>query len=212
LVDKRADIWAFGVILFEMLTGDRLFAGETVSDTLIEVATREPRWERIPVQIRRLLRRCLEKDFKRRLRDIGDAWSWLEDAPPEGAVSAAVSGKNAGRWRLPFTLAAIASLIAAAFAAGHFTRQVPDAAAIRFSFAPPFKTPGVEVAVSPDGTRIAFTGVYGAMGLWLSSIDSSTTEKLSVTEDAFRDGIAPSAKWRRSDLKSAIWDAGTELR
>ncbi len=194
LVDKRADIWAFGVILFEMLTGDRLFAGETISDTLIEVATREPRWERIPVQVRRLLRRCLEKDPKRRLRDIGDAWSWLEDAPPEGAVSAAVSGKKAGRWRLPFTLAAIASLIAAAFAAGHFTRRIPDAAAIRFSFAPPFKSHGVEVAVSPDGTRIAFTGVYGAMGLWLSSIDSSTTEKLSVTEDALSPFWSPDGR------------------
>src|SRR5271169_6429579 len=70
LVDKRADIWAFGVVLYEMLTGERLFEGETVSDTLIEVATKEPPWEPIPAQVRRLLRRCLEKDPKRRLRDI----------------------------------------------------------------------------------------------------------------------------------------------
>jgi serine/threonine-protein kinase len=88
LVDKRADIWAFGVILYEMLTGERPFAGETVSDTLIEVATREPDWERIPAQARRLLRRCLEKDPKRRLRDIGDAWFWLEDAGEEAVASA----------------------------------------------------------------------------------------------------------------------------
>ncbi|HXM42587.1 MAG TPA: serine/threonine-protein kinase [Bryobacteraceae bacterium] len=85
LVDKRADIWAFGVILYEMLTGERPFAGETVSDTLIEVATKVPRWEPIPAQARRLLRRCLEKDPKRRLRDIGDAWFWLEDAAAEEA-------------------------------------------------------------------------------------------------------------------------------
>jgi serine/threonine protein kinase len=87
LVDKRADIWAFGVILYEMLTGERPFAGETVSDTLIEVATKEPDWELVPAPTRRLLRRCLEKDPKQRLRDIGDAWFWLEDAPPAEAVS-----------------------------------------------------------------------------------------------------------------------------
>jgi serine/threonine protein kinase len=181
LVDKRADIWAFGVILYEMLTGERPFAGETVSDTLIEVATKEPDWDRIPVRAQPLLRRCLEKDPKRRLRDIGDAWFWLEDAATEKEVA---SGKKGGRWRLPVTLAAVASLIAAAFAVGHYTRKIPDAAAIRFSFAPPFKSPSLNVAVSPDGKHIALTGIYGAMGLWLSSIDSSTIEKLPVTEEA----------------------------
>jgi len=86
VVDKRADIWAFGVVLYEMLTGERLFEGETGSDTLIEVATKEPKWERIPAQARRLLRRCLERDPKRRLRDIGDGWELLEDAR-ESALS-----------------------------------------------------------------------------------------------------------------------------
>jgi serine/threonine-protein kinase len=68
-VDKRADIWAFGVLVFEMLTGERLFQGETVSDTLIEVATKEPKWESVPARVGHLLWRCLEKDPKRRLRD-----------------------------------------------------------------------------------------------------------------------------------------------
>src|SRR5216683_2453641 len=67
-VDKRADIWAFGVVLYELLTGERLFEGETISDTLIEVATKEPDWNRVPQKVRRLLRRCLEKDAKKRLR------------------------------------------------------------------------------------------------------------------------------------------------
>jgi serine/threonine protein kinase len=80
-VDKRADIWAFGVVLYEMLTGQRLFEGETVSDTLIEVATKEPDWNRVPAKVQRLLRRCLEKDPKKRLRDIGEAWFALEDTP-----------------------------------------------------------------------------------------------------------------------------------
>ena len=95
-VDKRADIWAFGVVLYEMLTGERLFEGETVSDTLIEVATKEPKWERVPVRAQHLLRRCLEKDPKRRLRDISEARFLLEDAPPEGIVKATPSRSRLG--------------------------------------------------------------------------------------------------------------------
>jgi serine/threonine protein kinase len=181
LVDKRADIWAFGVILYEMLTGERPFAGETVSETLIEVATKEPPLEAIPAQARRLLRRCLEKDPKRRLRDIGDAWFWLEDAPPEAAAS---PGEKTGRRRLPATLAAIACLIAMAFAAGYYARKLPDAPVIRFSFAPPFKTHAINLAVSPDGTRIASSGIDEDHHLWLSSIDSSNAQKLPGTEGA----------------------------
>src|SRR5271169_3446222 len=78
-VDKRADIWAFGVVLFEMLTGQPLFEGETVSDTLAQVLTKEPNWEQVPAKVRRLLHKCLEKDPKKRLRDIGDAWELLEE-------------------------------------------------------------------------------------------------------------------------------------
>jgi serine/threonine-protein kinase len=81
-VDKRADIWAFGVVLFEMLTGQRLFEGETISDTLAQVLTKEPDFTRVPVKVRRLLRSCLEKDPKNRLRDIGDAWELLEESEP----------------------------------------------------------------------------------------------------------------------------------
>jgi serine/threonine protein kinase len=87
-VDKRADIWGFGVVLYEMLTGKRLFEGETVSDTLIEVATKEPDW--IPAapgkNVQRLLRRCLEKDPERRLRDIGKARFLLEEVGPTFAL------------------------------------------------------------------------------------------------------------------------------
>src|SRR5580700_1100417 len=191
LVDKRADIWAFGVILYEMLTGERPFAGETVSDTLIEVATKEPLWEPIPPQAQRLLRRCLEKDPKRRLRDIGDAWFWLEDAPPAEAVT---SGKKTGRWRLPAALAAIACLMAAAFAAGHYTRRLPDARVIRFSFAPPFKTHVVNLAVSPDGARIAFSGIDEDSHLWLSSIDSSNAQKLAGTDSAMSPFWSPDGR------------------
>src|SRR5215813_5079748 len=78
-VDKRADIWAFGVVLYEMLTGQRLFQGETVSDTLAAVLKEEPAWDSVPAKAQSLLRSCLERDPRRRLRDIGDAWRLLEE-------------------------------------------------------------------------------------------------------------------------------------
>ena len=82
--DKRADVWAFGVVLWEMLTGRRIFEGETVSHTLAFVITKEPDWNALPANtppsIRRLLRRCLEKDRKRRLPDIASAQMEIEDA------------------------------------------------------------------------------------------------------------------------------------
>src|SRR5580700_11178238 len=72
--DKRADIWAFGVVLYEMLTGQQLFRGETISDTLAAVLKEEPDLMRVPPKVRRLIESCLKKDPKQRLRDIGDAW------------------------------------------------------------------------------------------------------------------------------------------
>ncbi len=202
MVDKRADIWAFGVILYEMLTGERPFAGETVSDTLIEVATKEPDLERIPARARRLLERCLEKDPKRRLRDIGDAWFWLEDAPAE---KAAASPTELSRWRMQASLIAIACLIAAAFAAGHYTRKLPDARLIRFSFAPPYKTHAINLAVSPDGARIASSGIDEDHYLWLSSIDSSNPQKLPGTESALSPSWSP-------DGRSLVFVAGWALQ
>jgi len=87
-VDKRADIFAFGVVFYEMLTGTRLFSGETVSDTLAAVLTRDPPLELVPAVARNLLRRCLEKDPRQRLRDIGDARFLMEGMqvdPPQTA-------------------------------------------------------------------------------------------------------------------------------
>jgi serine/threonine protein kinase len=131
-VDKRADIWAFGVVLFEMLTGKRLFEGETVSDTLAQVLTKEPDWEQVPAQTRKLVRRCLEKDPKLRLRDIGDAKFLLEESPPEKAPA-----KRSGRW---WKIAAVVALAAGAVGGWEMARfrQPPaDQRVMRFQIEPP---------------------------------------------------------------------------
>src|SRR5271163_4631482 len=106
-VDKRADIWAFGVVLYEMLTGQPLFQGETVSDTLAQVLTKEPDFNRVPFKVRRLLRSCLQKDPKQRLQAIGDL-PLLLDAP-----EAAPRTKNALPWAIAavMTIALLVALI-----------------------------------------------------------------------------------------------------
>src|SRR6059058_5371369 len=85
-VDKRADIWAFGVILYELLTGDVMYKGDTISDTLASVIRDDPKLEKVPTRFQNLLRRCLEKDPKKRLRDIGDAMAMLETEPAAQAA------------------------------------------------------------------------------------------------------------------------------
>jgi eukaryotic-like serine/threonine-protein kinase len=84
VLDKRTDIWAFGVVLCEMLTGKQMFAGETVSDTLAQVLTKEPDWQQVPARVRRLLEACLQRDPKQRLQAIGDWRLLLADAQPQG--------------------------------------------------------------------------------------------------------------------------------
>src|SRR3954447_4476928 len=104
-VDKRADIWAFGVLLFEMLTGQPLFAGETVSDTVAAVLMREPDFALLPAavpsHIRELIARCLERDPRRRLRDIGDALHDLQSVPSSSATDARTSPELQPRSPLP---------------------------------------------------------------------------------------------------------------
>ena len=113
-VDKRTDIWAFGAVLYEMLTGRPAFRGETTSDTIAAVLEREPDWSALPAQtpasIRRLLQRCLEKDPKRRLRDIGDARLEIEEALGAGVSRGRAAGAAAAR--LAWWAAAGAALLA----------------------------------------------------------------------------------------------------
>ena len=137
-VDKRADIWAFGVVLYEMLTGRRLFEGETVSDTLAAVIKEEPDLTNVPAKVRRLLRRCLEKDPRRRLRDIGDAELLLEEA--SGTGSPAHTGGLPRKSWVPWAVAGAVTLVAAALAFVHFREKAPETPVARFTILPPEKT------------------------------------------------------------------------
>jgi serine/threonine protein kinase len=164
-VDKRADIWAFGCVLYEMLTGQRTFAKDDVSDTLAMVLMKEPDWSHLPAAtppaIRTLLRRCLEKDRKRRLPDIGVARLEIDDAvaPPASLTESATKSPRSPGRRLAWPLAAVATAAAIALAALHFSEPSPEPGApIRFSVLPPADTTlaGEGQWLSPNGRHLAF--------------------------------------------------------
>ena len=184
--DKRADIWAFGVVLHELLTGQRLFMGETVTDTLAAVVLTQPKLEDVPSQVRRMLKRCLEKDPQKRLRDIGDAMALLEEeAPPPSVAAIAAPPSRIGK--LALVVAALALLAAGALAFIHFRETPPVAETVRFRDALPengsFTITGVS-ALSPDGRKLAFSaaGADGVPRVWLRSMDSLTAQPLPGSE------------------------------
>ena len=111
-VDKRADIWAFGVVLYEMVTGSRPFQGSDSAETLSAVVTKEPDFEPVPPSIRNLLRKCLEKDPKNRLRDIADAWELVRD--PSSAADALHAQTGRRFARLPWVMASVLGIVVVA--------------------------------------------------------------------------------------------------
>jgi serine/threonine-protein kinase len=142
-VDRRADIWAFGVVLFEMLTGRQLFAGETVSDTIARILERQPEWGALPARTPRrvieLLHRCLEKDAKQRLRDMGDARIEL-DAAIRAAAAGEVDAEATPRRGGVGLVLALAAVALAAFAGGLALRGYltgRGARPVRLSIVPP---------------------------------------------------------------------------
>src|SRR6202790_97789 len=133
-VDKRADIWAFGVVLYELLTGKRLFQGEDVSETLAAVIMKEPDLSAAPAQVLPLLNRCLQKDPRKRLRDIGDMELLLERA---AAAPAPVSSSTSRFAWVAWTVAALAIVCALALAIVHFRETPPQEQSLRFRIPPP---------------------------------------------------------------------------
>jgi eukaryotic-like serine/threonine-protein kinase len=203
-VDRRADIWAFGVVLYEMLTGDSLFAGETVSDTLAAVLTKDPDVERIPAPLRKLLRSCLEKDPSRRLRDIGDAWRLLEEAPPP------TPAQSRRARPLPWIAAALLAVALAVLAFVHFRETAPSAPLVRFLLSAPQNGAfGNWMALSPDGRYLAFpgSGPDGVEHVWVRSLDSVETRMLAGTE-----GTDANDLFWSYDSRYLVFQAGSKVR
>ena len=185
-VDKRTDIWAFGCVLYEMLTGRTAFAGETVSDSIARILEREPDWSALPSStpepIRRLLRRCLAKDAKQRVRDIGDARIELDAT---GEVLPATRHNTAGSRRLthwlPWVAVAALALAMVAIEARRPAVAVQNPLA-HARFTPLTNWDGAEegVEISPDGKFVAFLADHdGEFDIWLTQVGSGSFSNLT---------------------------------
>jgi eukaryotic-like serine/threonine-protein kinase len=195
-VDARADIWAFGVVLYEMVTGAALFAGDTVTDVLAAVVTKEPDWSRVPATLTPLLKRCLEKDPKRRLRHIGDIELLLQPAPATAAANAAPRrAVSMGGWVLA------GALLAALIAAVWFRSApvvTPPPAPVRFAIERPpdvYNRTASAFAVSPNGQLLAYyaAGPDGAQTLVVRTL--ATGEARAVAGSATTTPQANSIFW-----------------
>ena len=179
VVDKRADIWAFGAVLYEMLTGKKPFIGDDVSDTLALVLKFKPVWDALPIEtpprIRQLIQTCLQKDPKERVHDIADVRLAMEGAfeTTVGAPSDSFAVPQPRVWQrpTPAVIAAIALLLIGGLAVWSFTRPEPSDL-IRFTIVPPDTTPlqiGAirhDLVISPDGTQVIWVS---DAGLYLQS-------------------------------------------
>ena len=212
-VDKRADIWAFGALLYEMLSGRRAFGGETVSDTLAAVLMTEPDWTALPADtpgnVRKVLRRCLERDRGRRLHDIADARLELDEAPEPMLLAGAASTPAPARLpsglraRLPTALAALFALLAGLgwwTAIRANTKAAPPRATALTVALPeldqiPFDDSPV-LDLSRDGRQVVFASDRdGTRRLVVRSLDRVEARPLAGTERAFSPFFSPDGQW-----------------
>jgi Tol biopolymer transport system component len=194
-VDKRSDVWAFGTVLFEMLTGTRPFEGDGVSETLACVIEREPAWHRLPAKLspalRTYLERCLQKDPRQRIRDMGDVRLALEGAFETAAPRTTGTTMSSAPRGRPVWMAAFAFVVvlaaALAIPAVRYLRQTPppEPVVTRLDVVTPPTSDAFSFALSADGRQLAFvaSGEKGSQ-LWLRPLDQVRAQPLVGTEGA----------------------------
>ena len=209
-VDKRADIWGFGAVLFEIVTGKRAFPGEDITDTIVWVVSKEPDWSALPVPtpvgLRRLLGRCLKKDAKARMRDIGEARLQIEDLLSGGpeemapAASGIASPPMAAKRRPIIAIASVTLLVGAAvLATWALTPPAPGKLQpMRFAIVPTAAHPlqiqaGANLALSPDGTHLVYVSRDGQ--LMVRAIEQLDAVPLGGITDARSPFFSPDGRW-----------------
>jgi serine/threonine-protein kinase len=204
--DRRADIWSFGVVLYEMLTGKPAFAGESVSDTLASVLKLNPDWSALPnsapASIKRLVRRCLTKDRKQRLQAIGEARIAIEEAQAGSPLDEPVAPVGSRRSIVPWAAAGVLAVVAAltSWVAWRATRPVErPLMRLNVELAPDTALARVfgRMALSPDGLQLVacILGADGQIRLGTRRLDQSQVTLLSGTEGASFPFFSPNGRW-----------------
>jgi serine/threonine-protein kinase len=202
--DRRTDIWAFGCVLYEALTGQRAFPGETISDQIAAVIAKEPDWNALPrevyASVRRLLRRCLEKDLRKRLCDIGDARIELEEALAEPAEAEQDRPERPRRALLAAGCLGIGAAAAwLAFTVLRPAAPAPPVARFAINLAPNeiIAPLGASVRLAPDGRRLAWVGNHqnGRTQIYYRQLDQLDAKAVEGTAGGASPLLSPDGRW-----------------
>jgi serine/threonine protein kinase len=222
-VDKRTDIWAFGCVLYEMLTGTSAFGGEGVTDVLANVIKADPDWTALPIDtpaaVRMCVERCVQKELRQRFHDIADVRLALE-----GALGQRDTGQQAARqtrWASAGWVVAALAIVGAAIVMTLFSPSAIDAPETRLEIATPSAVDPLSFAISPDGRSMAFQAGQDPPLLWLRTLDSEESRPLAGTEgaqfpfwspDGHSLGFGAGSVLKRIDLSSGLVRTLTERR